>query len=97
MPGSRITDISALETGRVWALLTYSDGSQFCLLTTLNTKLLNEYGIILEDDCLPRLDKKYLVRGEMIYKQFRYTNASISLWTAETYTDKMSAVLSRFI
>lgn len=95
--GQRITDSSQLTTGLVWALLTYKDGSEFCFQTTLNGSILREYGITLEEGCLPRLDKKYLYNGEMVYRQFPYEGAKVSLWTEETYTNKESENLRIFL
>lgn len=95
--GNRIKDSSALTSGLVWVLLRYKDGSEFCFQTTLNTQLLHQYGVILEEGKLVRLDKKYLVRGDMVYRQFPYGDASISLWDSETYTDEHSAELRKFM
>lgn len=97
LAGERIWDSKVLLDELVWALLTYSDGSQFCFQTTLNGKILSSYGITLEEGCFVRLDKKYLVRGQMVYRQFPYTSAKVSLWTSMTYTDKESALLRNFM
>lgn len=97
MAGKRISDSNALVEGLVWVLLTYNDGSEFCFQTTLNTRILAQYGVILEEGCLVRLDKKYFMNGQMVYKQFPYTSAKVSLWTAMTYTDRESAELREFM
>lgn len=97
MAGNKINNPNALTDGLVWALLTYQDGSQFCFQTTLNGALLAKYGVILEEGKLVRLDKKYLVKGDMVYKQFKYEGTKISLWDAETYTDAVSAGLRQFL
>lgn len=97
MAGNRINDSNSLVNGVVWALLTYPDGSEFCFQTTLNGAILAKYGIILEEGKLARLDKKYLVKGDMVYKQFKFEGAKISLWDAETYTDPVSASLRKFL
>ncbi len=94
---ARITDANALTQGLVWVLLTYPDGSEFCFQTTLNTSILRDRGVILEEGKLVRLDKKYLIDGQMLYKQFSYQGATISLWRRETYTDSKSAELRQFI
>jgi len=54
-------------------------------------------GVLLEEGKLVRLDKKYLKQGKMVYKQFPYEGASVSLWDAETYTDSVSEQLKDFI
>ena len=95
--GKRIHDSSALTNGLVWALLRYQDGSEFCFQTTLNTQLLNQFGIVLQEGCLVRLDKQYLEHGQMVYRQFAFAGASVSLWDAMTYTDEASAKLRDFM
>ena len=97
MIGNRISDNQALVERKVWVLLTYGDGSQFCFETTLNVEILREYGIILEEDKLPRLDKKYYWDGQYVYRQFSYIGAEISLWDSLTYTHEMSARLHEFL
>lgn len=96
MTGRRITDANALMAERVWVLLTYPDGSEFCFQTTLNPALLHQEGVVLDEGKLVRLDKKYLVNGQMVYRQFPYEGAVISMWTSETYNDPMSAKLRAF-
>lgn len=97
MQASRISDSSQITKRELWALYRYPDNSEFCFRTTLNQTILAKYGIILEERCLPRLDKKYLVNGEMIYRQFSYDGVTISMWESETYTDKRSARLRHFL
>ena len=94
---TKINDASALTSGLVWALLTYEDGSQFCFQTTLNQRILAQHSITLEEEKLPRLDKKYLVNGEKIYRHFRYKDAKVSLWDEMHYTDKESEALKDFM
>lgn len=95
--GNRIKDSSALTAGLVWVLLRYEDGSEFCFQTTLNSSLLHKYGVVLEEGKLVRLDKKYLMHGEMRYRQFPFAGVSISLWDSMTYTDERSARLRDFM
>lgn len=97
MAANRITDVNELSRGLVWVLLKYEDGSEFCFQTTTNQRILDDNGIILEEGKMVRLDKRYLVQGDMIYRQFEYTNAKVSLWDAEHYTDRNSAFLSQFL
>lgn len=89
----RINDPNALTDGLVWVLLRYKDGSEFCFQTTLNQDILREHGVILEEDCLVRLDKKYFVKGAMVYRQFRYQCAVVSLWDSMHYEDPLSEQL----
>lgn len=93
----RIVDSSALSTGLVWALLTYPDGSEFCFQTTLNGPILAQHNIVLEEGKLARLDKRYLEGGDMVYKQFSFAGAKVSLWEEETYFDKASKALKDFL
>ena len=93
----RIRNSDALVNGLVWVLLRYPDGSEFCFQTTLNATLLRQYGVVLEEGKLVRLDKKYLEYGEMVYRQFPYTGATISMWDEMTYTDQTSASLRDFM
>lgn len=93
----KITDSQQLLQRLVWVLLKYSDGSEFCFQTTLNPKLLREYDIVLEEGNLVRLDKKYFVDGQMVYRQFPHQGATISLWESEHYTDPQSAKLRAFL
>lgn len=95
--GSKITDSNKLLTDKVWALLHYSDGSEFCFQTTLNSDILYQYGIVLEEGKLPRLDKKYLEFGQMVYRQFNFQGAQITLWDSMTYTDETSAHLREYM
>lgn len=97
MSGKPITDKSALVQRKVWALLTYSDGSQFCFETTLNADILLELGIQLEEGMLPRIDKKYYWGGQYIYRQFPISGVRISLWDACTYTHSASQQLHDFL
>lgn len=95
--GNKIQDKSAITSGLVWVLFRYSDGSEFCFQTTLNPVLLHQYGIVLEEGKLARLDKKYLENGEMCYRQFSFDGAKISFWDRMTYTDEASAALRDFM
>lgn len=90
-------DASILQKGLVWVLLKYPDKSEFCFQTTLNPELLRKYDVILEEGKLVRLDKRYLQNGQMVYKQFPYGNAKITLWDGMTYTDEKSAELRDFL
>lgn len=94
---NRISDKSALTTGLVWVLLRYPDDTEFCFQTTLNGEILSQLGIVLEEGKLVRLDKKYFVRGDFVYKQFPYVGVSVSLWDSEHYTDPTSASLRDFM
>lgn len=93
----RIKDSNALLDGLVWVLLRYPDGSEFCFQTTLNTTILRQYNVVLEEGKLVRLDKKYLEYGAMVYRQFPYAGATISMWDEMTYTDPTSASLRDFL
>jgi hypothetical protein len=97
MPGKRITDNSVLMKQKVWALLRYSDGSEFCFQTTLCPDILRELGIVLEEGKLVRLDKQYYWNGRFIYRQFPYENCSITLWDSLTYTHRASYELHEFM
>lgn len=97
MSATRITNKSALTEGLVWALLTYSDGSQFCFQTTLNANILREKGVILEEGMLVRLDKQYYWGGHYIYRQFPYVGASVSLWTELHYDHAESFKVHDFL
>ncbi len=94
---TRIHDRSALTTGLVWVTLTYSDGSQFCFQTTLNPDLLRSYGVTLEEGKLVRLDKRYFWNGEMVYRQFNYVGAKITMWTGLHYDHEPSRQLHNFL
>ena len=94
---TRISDINSLSERRVWALLKYEDGSEFCFETTLNPDILNGLGIVLEEGKLVRLDKKYYIGGAFVYRQFPYSEASITLWDELHYTDKFSLKLHQFM
>ena len=93
----KITDQKALLTGLVWVLLTYKDGTEFCFQTTLNPTILRERNVILEENKLVRLDKKYFYRGQMQYRQFPYDGATITLWDGLHYNDPNSLRLHEFI
>lgn len=95
--GERYTDIKVLQERLVWALLTYSDGSQFCFQTTFNEDILREYGIVLEENSLPRLDKQYYWGGRYVYRQFPFEGAKVSLWSELTYTHLPSRELHGFL
>ncbi len=97
MAATRITDKSALTEGLVWVLLTYSDKSQFCFQTTLNTSILRDKGVVLEEGKLVRLDKKYYWGGQYIYRQFSYVGATISMWTSLHYDHPESYKVHEFL
>ena len=97
MSGKKITDKNALAVQKVWALLRYSDGSEFCFQTTLCPDILRELGIVLEEGKLVRLDKKYYWNGKYVYRQFPYAGATISLWDQLTYTHRASYELHEFL
>lgn len=97
MAATIITNKSALMEGLVWALLTYPDGSQFCFQTTLNTDILRDYGIVLEEGKLVRLDKKYYWNGQYVYRQFPYVGASITLWDGIHYDHEASVKIHEFL
>lgn len=97
MPGNRIDDVNALASGKAWALLTYSDKSEFCFQTTLCESILRELGIVLEEGKLPRIDKQYYWNGKFIYRQFPIAGASVTLWDALTYTHRPSYELHNFL
>lgn len=97
MSGKQIQDKTLLAKGLVWTLLRYQDGSEFCFQTTLNPDILRERGVVLEDGCLVRLDKKYYVDGRYQYRQFPFDGASISLWDALTYRDQSSYAIHEFL
>lgn len=95
--GKQYKDTSVISKQLVWALLTYSDGSQFCFQTTLNSGILREYDVVLEEGKLVRLDKKYYWNGRYVYRQFPFAGAKISLWDRMTYTHPESARLRDFL
>lgn len=97
MPGKKFTDKNVLLTDKVWVLLTYPDKSEFCFQTTFCPEILRELGITLEEGRLVRLDKKYYMGGQFVYRQFPFANASISLWDSLTYTHKPSYELHQFL
>lgn len=97
MSGKRIEDKNVLLQRKVWVLLQYSDGSEFCFETTLNSELLQEYGIQLEEGCLPRLDKKYYWGGQYVYRQFPFAGTRVSLWDTCTYTHAPSQRMHEFL
>lgn len=90
-------DSSSLVNGKAWVLLQYEDRSEFCFETTLSPRILNQHGIILDEGCFVRLDKQYYENGKMVYRQFPYGDAKVSIWNVETYTDRTSAILREFI
>lgn len=92
----RIEDKNALLKGLVWVTLTYEDNSQFCFQTTLNTNILRDYGVVLEEGKLVRLDKQYYWNGQMIYRQFPFVGAVISMWTGLHYDHELSRALHDF-
>ncbi len=82
----------------VWVLLSYKDGSQFCFQTTLNPGLLKKYGVLLLDNCLPCLNKRYYVNRELVYKQIELTDdVSVKIIHKPVYTDTLSEQLKDFI
>lgn len=95
--GQRIHDRRVLQTSLVWVLFSYQDGSEFCFQTTLNHDELKARGIILEEGCLPRLDKQYVEYGQRVYRQFPFTGVKISLWDTLTYFDRDSELLHDFL
>lgn len=97
MPGNKITDKSVLTRDKVWALLTYADGSEFCFLTTLNAGIISQEGVVLEEGKLVRLDKKYYMNGQFVYRQFSFVGARISLWDRLHYTDEDSYRMHEFL
>lgn len=94
---TKITDKNALMQGLVWVLLTYRDGSEFCFQTTLNPQILNGYKVTLEEGKLVRLDKQYIQHGAMVYRQFPYDGAVLSLWDSKHYEDRESEQLHDFL
>lgn len=97
MSGERIYDTQALTRGKVWVLLTYSDGSEFCFQTTLNQDILRDEGVTLEEGKLVRLDKKYFWNGQWIYRQFPFDGVTVSLWTALHYNHEPSYRMHKFL
>lgn len=97
MPGKRIDDANALLTSKVWALLKYPDNSEFCFQTTLSPDILLEFGIVLEEGKLPRIDKKYYWGGRYIYRQFPVSGVKVSLWDSLTYTHRASFEMHEFL
>lgn len=81
----------------MWVRLTYADGSQFCFQTTLNAGILNRHNIILKEDHLVRLDKKYLVGTEMVYKQIPIDEVAVDILPQLSYTDADSEFLHQFM
>ena len=86
-----------LSSSIVWVRLTYADRSEFCFQTTLNPTLLNQKGIVLEEGKLVRLDKQYFEHGRMVYKQFNFEGAKVSIWDEECYTDEKSDRIREFL
>lgn len=93
----RLHDSSLLTKELVWVLFQYPDKSEFCFQTTLNPELLHQYGVVLDEGKLVRLDKKYLEKGQFVYRQFSFHGVKISLWDEETYTDELSSRLRKFM
>lgn len=93
----KISDASTLNRELVWVLLRYADGSEFCFQTTLSTALLRKYGVVLEEGKLVRLDKKYYVNGQYVYRQFPFAGTVVSLWDSLHYTDEISYRLHEFL
>lgn len=81
----------------MWVRLTYADGSQFCFQTTLNPGILNRHNITLKEDHLVRLDKKYLVGTEMVYKQIAIDEVAVDILPQLSYTDADSEFLHQFM
>lgn len=82
----------------VWVCLNYSDHSQFCFQTTLNPTILKRYGILLKENCIPCLDKKYYINREMVYKQFELADdITVKIIEKPVYTDALSNKLKDFI
>lgn len=97
MSNTKYTDGVVLLRQRVWALLTYPDGSEFCFETTLCPEILNSLGVVLEEQMLVRLDKKYYIGGQMVYKQFPFEGAKVTLYDSLTYTNESSYALHQFL
>lgn len=97
MDGEKITDKSVLAEKLVWVLLRYKDGSEFCFQTTLNSKILREHGVVLEENKLVRLDKKYYMNSKFIFRQFSYVDAKISLWKSLHYTNEESLRIHKYL
>lgn len=82
----------------VWVRLTYPDKSQFCFQTTLSPSILKRYAILLKENSLPCLDKRYYINKEMVYKQFGLTDdVSVEVMDNPNYTDRISKKLKDFI
>lgn len=82
----------------VWVRFTYPDKSQFCFQTTLSPPILKRYGILLKENSLPCLDKRYYINKEMVYKQFELTDdITVEIIDKPFYTDELSKKLKDFI
>lgn len=82
----------------VWVCFTYPDKSQFCFQTTLSPLILKRYGILLKENSLPCLDKRYYINKEMVYKQFELTDdVTVKIIDKPVYTDELSKKLKDFI
>jgi len=82
----------------VWVRLNYPDHSQFCFQTTLSPSILKRCGILLKENSLPCLDKRYYINKEMVYKQFELTDdVTVELLEKPIYIDKLSNKLKDFI
>jgi len=82
----------------VWVRFTFSDKSEFCFQTTLNDDILRRRGIVLEENCLPRLDKTYFYDGGKIYRQFPFDVAeSVVICDNLEYTDNRSRLLHQYM
>lgn len=82
----------------IWVRLTYPDKSQFCFQTTLSPSILKRYGILLKENSLPCLDKRYYINKEMVYKQFELTDdVAVEVMDYPNYTDQISKMLKDFI
>lgn len=75
----------------------YRDGTELCFTTTLNPQILAEKGIILQEDSLPVLDKKYSMHKQQFYKQVPLKEVtSFNIVDKPIYQDKKAEILSAF-
>lgn len=95
-PG-KITDSAQLSKRRVWILLKYPDSSEFCFETTLSPDILRKEGVVLQEGHLVRLDKKYYINGQFVYRQFPFQGTTVTLWEQLTYTHSPSAAMHEFM
>lgn len=80
-----------LINGKAWVIFTFSDGTKQCVYTTLNTKIMKEYGVPLKPHTLFNLHT-------LQYVPFREDAKSVDIVdTKPIFDEEVLNFASRFI